>query len=93
MRLSIRASDVYLYPIPQNMVNVIYSNKDGGDEGIKYRYLEWLNDIISKNEKQPNPLYLTLKDSYAAIVNYLNEKTPVFFLEEFNFVQLDDKDQ
>jgi hypothetical protein len=86
MRLTIKSDEIYLLPIPSNMVNIIYSNQDGGNEGIKYRYLEWLSDIIKKNEEQPNEIYLTLKDTYEKIKNYLLVNTPNFYLENFNFV-------
>ena len=60
MSINLHCNEVELWQTPTHITNMCFSNNDGGSQGIKYRYLEWvkshLNGVFQNkqemNEKQ-----------------------------------------
>lgn len=85
MYQKLKCEQVELFVIPPWATKIIFSNGDGGNNGIRYRYVEWLKSLSARSytsalkQKQmqhAKPLHYELIDELEAI------EEPQFYLED-----------
>jgi len=56
MSLNLHCKEVDLWQTPTHITMMCYSNNDGGWEGIRYRYLQWVASHTNGVWKNPQDL-------------------------------------
>ena len=70
MSINLNAKEVKLWQTPTWVTNVCYSNKDGGWEGILYRYEEWVKSRLQgewENNQELNDMEAVVNDHLAKV--------------------------
>lgn len=73
MSMNLHCEQMDLWQTPTAITYMCYSNEDGGWEGIKYRYIQWVKGSLSRcydSEEELREANLVVKEHIAELNSY-----------------------
>lgn len=77
--------EVELLKIPEWATDIVYSNGDGGSEGIRYRCVKWIESLSRREyyDSVQSQMVVNAKKVHDRVISELKSvDTPTFFVDD-----------
>lgn len=84
MSMNLKCKEIELWQTPTHIAYMCYSNKDGGWEGILYRYIQWVSSHISgtfKRRQDLNDITSLVRDHIISLRKLAKKEKLNFYIE------------